>query len=82
MDNSTEKKAKSFEVARCMGEVFADGKEHRAADIHQAAEYKGIAASRGQVTGLLYRWTQSGKLRKTERGFYQLNNMEAEKETN
>ena len=82
MDNSTKKKAESFEVARCMGEVFADGKEHRAADIHQAVEHKGIAASKGQVTGLLFRWTQSGKLRKTERGFYQLNNMEAGKETN
>ena len=82
MDNSTKKKAESFEVARCMGEVFADGKEHRAADIHQAVEHKGIAASKGQVTRLLFRWTQSGKLRKTERGFYQLNNMEAGKETN
>ena len=82
MDNSTKKKAESFEVVRCMEEVFADGKEHRAADIHQAAEHKGIVVSKGQVTGLLFRWTQSGKLRKTDRGFYQLNSMEAERETN
>ena len=52
---------------------FSDQKPHKVSDIRDMLQREGKSASRGQLSGVIYRLAQSGVLLNMGRGIYRLN---------